>query len=371
MREKPVILAVDDEDRNLRLLEAMLGPLGYEIFFARDGEEALQRVAEVSPDLILLDIMMPKMDGFEVTKRLKDNEETKAIPIVVVTALNELEHRVQAIENGADDILNKPVEKIELRARVNSLLKVKAYHDYTRNYQRHLEDSVAEKTRLLSEAFEKAKRASLETIIRLSRAAEYKDEETASHIRRVSHYAAALAEKIGLKSGEIERILYASPMHDIGKIGIPEKILLKKGKLTPSEWEIMKKHTTIGAEILKGSDGGFIREAEIIALTHHERWNGTGYPRGLRGEEIPVSGRITAIVDVFDALTVERPYRAPISEEKAFEYIQTNTGILFDRGMANAFLTLRDQISALRETYKPGDDSLLVQFARSWESLET
>lgn len=322
MEEKARILVVDDEVKNLRLMEAMLIPLGYEVILAHDGEETLQKVKEISPDVILLDVMMPRMDGFEVARRLKEGEETRIIPIVMVTALREVEDRVKALEMGADDFLSKPVERTELRARVQSLLKVKAYNDHLRDYQQELEAEVASRTEQLRQAFEKIKAASLDTIYRLSRAAEYKDEDTGTHIRRMSYYAIAVARKLGLDESTVETILYAAPMHDIGKIGIPDQILLKPGKLDPEEWEIMKQHTVIGGKILEGSDAEFIQLAEVIALSHHEKWDGSGYPNGLKGSEIPLAGRITAIADVFDALTSKRPYKEPFSVGKSFGIIR-------------------------------------------------
>ncbi len=230
------ILAVDDEDKNLRLMEAMLLPLGYEVILAKDGEDALEKVQLDPPDLILLDIMMPGLDGFEVARRLKGDEETKIIPIVMVTVLKEVENRVRALEAGADDFLTKPVDKIELRARVQSLLKVKAYNDHMHDYQKELEVEVAKRTKQLRQAFEESRKASLGIIYQLSRAAEYKDKDTGAHIQRISHYSAAIARKLGLNERTVESILYATPMHDVGKIGIPDRILLKPGKLDPDEW---------------------------------------------------------------------------------------------------------------------------------------
>lgn len=353
MENKPKILVVDDEDWNLRLMEAMLIPLGYEVILAGDGEEALQKVEEIPPDVILLDVMMPKMDGFEVARRLKGEEETQIIPIVMVTALREVEDRVKALEVGADDFLSKPVERTELRARVRSLLKVKAYNDHMRNYQKELEAEVAQRTKQLRQAFEKIKAASLDTIYRLSRAAEYKDEDTGAHIQRMSHYAAAVARQMDLDEGAVETILYAAPMHDIGKIGIPDHILLKPGKLNPDEWEIMKQHTIIGGRILEGSDVEFIQLAEVIALSHHEKWDGSGYPRGLKGSEIPLAGRITAIADVFDALTSRRPYRRePFSLERTFRTIKEGRRSHFDPDVVDAFFAAEDKILTIKEKHK-------------------
>jgi len=359
------ILVVDDEDQNLRLMEAMLVPLGYEVHLAGDGEDALEKVKEVSPDVILLDIMMPGLDGFEVAKRLKHDDETKIIPIVMVTALKEVEDRVKALEVGADDFLTKPVDKTELRARVQSLLKVKAYNDHMRDHQKVLEAEVAKRTEQLRRAFQKIKKASLDTIYRLSRAAEYKDEETGAHIMRMSHYSAAVARKMGLNDSTVDAILYAAPMHDVGKIGTPDHILLKPGKLDPDEWEIMKQHAVIGGKILEGSDAGFIKLAEVIALTHHEKWDGSGYPKGLKGARIPLVSRITAIADVFDALTSKRPYKEAFSLEKSFRIIKEERGSHLDPDVVDAFFGVQDEILAIKNKYKDEHESLLVEILKN------
>jgi len=364
MKSKPKILVVDDEDQNLRLLEAMLIPLGYEVILARDGIEALDKVRKIPPDVILLDIMMPKMDGFEVARRLKEDEGAKIIPIVMVTALREVEDRIRALEVGADDFLTKPVDKTELRARVNSLLKVKAYNDHMRNYQKELEDEVAKRTEQLRQAFEKIKIASLDTIFRLSRAAECKDEDTGAHIQRMSHYSAAVARQMGLNDSTVEAMLYAAPMHDVGKIGIPDQILLKPGRLDPDEWEIMKQHTTIGAKIMEGSDAEFIKLAEVIALTHHEKWDGSGYPRGLKGSEIPLAGRIAAVADVFDALTSKRPYKEPFPIEKSFAIIKESRGSHFDREVVDALFAVEDEILSFKEEFQDQHESTLIRMVR-------
>ena len=355
------ILVADDEERNLHLMEALLAPLECDIVFATDGEETIQKIYQDKPDLVLLDIMMPKLDGYEVAKRLKSDEKTMGIPIVMVTALRDVEDRVKALEAGADDFLSKPVDKIELLARVRSLLKIKNYYDNLYKSQKQLEEEVLVKSNQMKKAYEEAKQASLETVIRLSKAAEYKDEETGAHIRRISHYAAALARKIGLSEEMVEIILYAAPMHDIGKIGIPEKILLKQGSLDPDEWDIMKQHTTIGAQILHGSKADFIRFAEIIAFTHHEKWDGTGYPQGLKGTDIPLIGRIVAIVDVFDALTTKRPYRDALSVEDSLNFIIERRGTHFDPNLVDAFLEIKDDILSIKLQYKENQESLLIQ----------
>jgi len=351
MKDKPVILVVDDQPQNIELLEAHLVPQGYEIARAESGEEALRKLSGNQIDLMLLDVMMPGMDGFEVTRRIRQDDKNRLLPIILVTALRETEDRVKGIEAGCDDFLSKPVDKMELLARVRSLLKVKAYNDLMSNYRKELESEVARRTQELQRAFERIKAASLDTIYRLSMAAEYKDEDTGAHIRRVSRYSAAVARRMGLDDSTIEAILYAAPMHDLGKIGIPDLILVKPAKLDPAEWEIMKQHTVIGAKILTGSDAEFIRLGETIAQHHHEKWDGSGYPNGLKGEEIPIAARITAIADVFDALTSKRRYKEPFSVEKSLAIIREGRGSHFDPDVVDAFFAIQDEILTIKEQY--------------------
>ena len=351
MKDKPVILVVDDQAQNIELLEAYLVPQGYEIVKATNGEEALGKLSDNQIDLILLDVMMPDMDGFEVTRRVRQDNTHRLLPIILVTALRDTEDRVKGIEAGCDDFISKPVDKMELLARVRSLLKVKAYNDLMSNYQKELESEVTGRTEELKHALEKIKAASLETIYRLSMAAEYKDKETGAHIKRMSLYSAAVTRRMGLTESTIETILYAAPMHDLGKIGIPDLILMKPAKLDPREWEIMKQHTVIGAKILQGSDAEFIRLGETIALSHHEKWDGSGYPNSLKGIEIPITGRITAIADVFDALTSKRPYKEPFSVEKSLAIIREGRGSHFDPDVADAFFAIQDEILTIKKQY--------------------
>ncbi len=355
MKAKPVILVVDDQPQNIELLEAYLVPQGYEIVKAANGEEALGKLSGNQIDLILLDVMMPGMDGFEVTRRVRQDDKNRLLPIILVTALRETEDRVKGIEAGCDDFLSKPVDKMELLARVQSLLKVKDYNDLMSNYQKELESEVTRRTEELKHAFERIKAASLDTIYRLSMASEYKDEDTGAHIKRMSRYCAAVARRMGLDESTIETILYAAPMHDLGKIGIPDLILVKPAKLDPVEWEIMKQHTVIGAKILKGSDAEFIRLGETIAQYHHEKWDGSGYPNSLKGIEIPIAGRIAAIADVFDALTSKRPYKEPFSVEKSLAIIREGRGSHFDPDVVDAFFAIQDEILTIKEQY--GEDN--------------
>ncbi len=352
MADKKKILVVDDEPSNVRLLEVQLLSLGYEILTAFSGEECLKKVIDSPVDLILLDVLMPGLDGFEVSRQLKTNEETRFIPIILVTALTDAESKIEGINAGCDDFISKPVDKHILLVRVRSLLKVKSYYDHLKTYEQDLERDIAKKTKELQRAFEKIKLTSLDTIFILSSAAEYRDEDTGEHIQRISHCAEAIARKMDLDDDDVESILYASPMHDIGKIGIPDSVLLKPGKLDPNEWEQMKRHTIIGKYILEGSDSKYIKLAETIALDHHEKWDGSGYPNRLKGDEIPIVGRITAIVDVFDAVMSRRPYKEAFSLEKSLAIIEEGRGSSFDPKVVDAFFVVKEKILEIRDVYK-------------------
>ncbi len=352
MKDKPAILIVDDEIRNIELLKAYLEPYNYKILTTSNGEEALNIVAENNIDLILLDVMMPGKNGFEVTKHLKTGEKTRAIPIVLVTALTEKADKIKGIEAGCDDFISKPVDSSELLARVRSLMKVKTYNDHMRNYGQELETEVAKRTRELNAALVTIEETALETIHRLAAATEYRDQYTGSHILRISRYAAAIAQKMRLDDGFVRALLYAAPMHDIGKIGIPDKILMKPGKLDTEEWKTMKEHTVIGAKLLIGSKHEYLKLAEEIALTHHERWDGSGYPLGLKGERIPISGRIVAVADVFDALISERPYKVALSTGESFAIIKNEHGTHFDPDITDVFIGIKQEVLSIVEQYK-------------------
>ncbi|MFH1382753.1 MAG: HD domain-containing phosphohydrolase [Chloroflexota bacterium] len=343
-QEKVKILVVADARSN-SAIAAMLRPLGYEVILASDGEEALARTQDITPHVILLNIALPETNSLEVTKRLKQAEASRLIPVILMTSHEEAEERLRALEAGVDDFLTKPVDAAELQARVKSLLKVKAYNDHISHYQQEVETEVARRTQSLAKALEKIKIGSLDTVYRLSRAAEYKDEDTGAHVQRMSHYSSAIARAIGSDDDFVESVLWAAPMHDVGKIGIPDRILQKPGKLEPDEWVIMRQHTTIGAEILKDASADFIKLAEAIALSHHEKWDGSGYPRGMKGEDIPLAGRIVALADVFDALTSDRVYRAAMPLEKAMGIVKEGRGSHFDPAVVDAFASIETEIT--------------------------
>ena len=346
MDQKVKILVADNRDDNLHLLENILLPLGYQVILAISDEETLKKAKDNSPNIILLDIISSKAGNFEITKKLKENEMTKTIPLVMLTGSNEVEDRVKALDAGVDDFLSNPVDKTELQARLKCLIKVNAYNNQMRTFQEKIEAEVAKRTEAMKEGIEKTKIASLDTVYRLSKAAEYKDEDTGAHVERMSHYSSAIARKMGLGEAYVEQILWASPMHDIGKIGIPDRVLQKPGKLDDAEWVIMRQHTLIGAQILKGASADFIKLAETIALNHHEKWDGSGYPNKIKGADIPLAARIVAIADVFDALTSERPYKKPFPLEKAMAIIKESRGTHFDPEVADAFCSIEDEISA-------------------------
>lgn len=362
------ILVVDDEEWNRKLMKSMLTPLEYNLHYAEDGIEALEQISAVEPDAILLDLMMPKMDGYEVARRLKESAQYRHIPLIIITGSREESNRIRALELGVDDFITKPVNRSELIARLRSSLKIKAYHDGLLRYQDELEQKVESRTRELQQSFEKIKEASLETIYRLTRAAEYRDEDTGDHIQRMSLMSAAIARAMGWSEKVIERLLYAAPMHDIGKIGIPDSILVKPGKLDAEEWKIMKTHTTIGAKILEGSSFGFLRLGKMIALTHHEKWDGSGYPYGLAGKKIPLIGRIVAVADVFDALTTKRPYKEAFPQEKALAIVKEGRGNHFDPDVVDVFFSILPEVEKIQDQCRQAGFSPLFA-EKEWRPL--
>ena len=364
--EKPEnikILVVDDDDQIRDNIAEVLSQEGYQVYVASTGKEALQKVEEISPDIILTDYVMPEVDGIALCKNIKNNPDTLDIGVILITGLQDLDTKIKGLSAGADDFLTKPFLFPELIARIKSLAKIKKYRDFMKNYQQILEREVAKQTARLQKAnlqlrlaFSEIKNLSLEVIYRLSKAAEYRDEHTGQHILRVSSYSEVIGKKLGLTDEQLELLKYGSPLHDIGKLGIPDYILLKPGKLTPDEWEIMKLHTIIGAEILQGSKIKYLKAAEKIALFHHERWDGKGYPYGLKGKKIPLFARITAIADVFDALTTNRPYRKAIDIDTAFKMIQEEAGTHFDPELVKIFLDIKKEIVEIKEYLKDEEE---------------
>ncbi len=353
--KKYCILIADDMPSNLAYFDDALSTFGYSTLTAKDGREALEQVTSQLPDLILSDVNMPNMDGFELSSAIKGDPQTSDIPVILVTAMDDRESLAKGLSSGVDDFLIKPVNLSELQARVRNLLLVKDYRDHMHRYTAELEEQVAVRTAELKGAFEQLssandqlRTASLDTIQKLSTAAEYRDADTAAHIWRMSQYSYLLARELALGDEFVDAILYASPMHDIGKIGTPDNILLKPGTFTADEAKVMQKHTEIGEQILGISDQPLLTMARAIAGGHHEKWDGSGYPRGLAGEAIPLSARVVALADVYDALSTKRVYKAAWDPDEAFKYIQTNAGSHFDPACTQAFVSIRDQIIDLQ-----------------------
>ncbi len=312
VRRQPVVLVVDDHPLNLELIEGCLADVDCRVITATDGIEALELVKKDRPDLVLLDVMMPRMDGYEVCQRLKDSPEGKLLPVVMVTALGQIADRVRGLEVGADDFIVKPIERVELVARVRSLLRVKQLYDRLDDAQR--------------------------TIFSLARAVEAKDSALESHTERVGMNARRIGEALGLPEDTLDDLLWGGVIHDIGKIGTPDSILLKPGPLTPAEFEVMKQHVFTGEEIARP-----LRSAHDllpIIRHHHERIDGTGYPDGLAGDDIPLVARIVAICDAFDAMISDRPYRKGLSHADALATLLAGAGTQWDAKLVGIFQTL-------------------------------
>jgi putative two-component system response regulator len=315
---KGTILIVDDLAVNIQLLEQMLRGAGYDSISSTTDPLAVCELHRKNRyDLILLDIQMPAMDGFQVMESLEELETGDYLPVLVVTA--QPDHKLHALKVGAKDFISKPFELAEVLARVHNMLEVRLLHKQLHNYNEVLDQRVKERTADLQDSY-------LETICTMTRAAEHKDEDTGAHVQRISSSCRKLAMFLALDEEFIDKIFFASPMHDIGKIGIPDHILLKPGSFTPDEWEIMKEHTVIGGRILGDSKSPYLVMGAEIALNHHERWNGGGYPNGKRGEAIPMAARIMGICDVYDALRSKRPYKPAFGHLKAIEIMINGDG---------------------------------------------
>ncbi|MBE0507509.1 MAG: response regulator [Marinospirillum sp.] len=339
------ILLVDDEPANLKLLRKMLSGQGYNnLVEIKDPREVISAYQQQRPDLILLDINMPHLDGYAVMDQLKALQDVLMPPILILTAQHQREYMLRALDGGARDFLSKPFDRNELLMRVRNLLEVHLAHRMMHEQNALLEQKVAERTRELDST-------RLQVIRRLGRAAEFRDNETGLHVVRMSKYAAILARSLGWSNSECELLLNASPMHDLGKIGIPDYILLKPGKLAPDEYQIMQDHARIGATLLDGDESELLSLAREIAETHHEKWDGSGYPKGLVGEAIPLSGRITALADVFDALTSSRPYKKAWAIEDALNFIKEQSGRHFDPELVKHFERCLPEILAVREAH--------------------
>ncbi|MBI3602100.1 MAG: response regulator [Candidatus Omnitrophica bacterium] len=338
------ILAVDDDVLSLQILKKILSSAGFmNVSIITDAAEAEDFYQETNPDLLLLDLYMPVVSGFEVMARLTKRNPNDYLPILVLSAADEKE-RLKALSCGAKDFLHKPYQASEVILRSRNIIEVRLLYQQMKNQNLSLEVQVEERTKEL-------KQTRLDVIHRLASAAELRDTDTGEHIIRMSRYCEQLALQLGLSASQAEMILNTSPLHDIGKIAIPDSILLKPGKLDPVEYDIMKTHTTIGAKILSGSNSPFLKMAEMIALTHHERFDGKGYPRRLKGEDIPLAGRICAVADVFDALTSRRPYKQPWTFKEAVIEIQKGKSESFDPQVVDAFCDIEKKIFDIYHQY--------------------
>ncbi|MDI1276386.1 HD domain-containing phosphohydrolase [Methylobacter sp.] len=350
-KEVARILIVDDESVNLKLLDKMLSAQGYSnLVLVQDSRQVLEIYRQARTDLILLDINMPHLDGFEVMEQLKALDDPLFPPVVILTAQHGQDFLLRALNSGARDFITKPFYCNELLARVRNMLDAQLMHRMLYDQKAVLNEMVLTRT-------DELRRTRLQVVQQLGRAAEYRDNETGNHILRMSHISALLAKSIGWNEADCELMLHASPMHDIGKIGIPDHILLKPGKFESEEWEIMKTHAVIGANILEGDDSDLMKCAGEIALTHHEKWDGSGYPYGLSGEAIPLVGRIAALADVFDALTSVRPYKEAWTVEAAVDLIKENRGTHFDPDLVTVFLEQLPGILKIRDQFSEPENN--------------
>ncbi|MCF8088535.1 MAG: two-component system response regulator [Desulfotignum sp.] len=338
-----MILLVDDTKSNVDVLVNALKDQ-YKLGVSLSGEDAVRFAKQNLPDLILLDIVMPGTDGFDVCHRLKADPRTRDIPIIFITAMDDLTHKTKGFDVGAVDYITKPFDITEVKARVKTHLTLKLAGEALKNQNAILEEMVRERTKEL-------RKAQIEVINRLGKAAEYRDQDTGTHINRMSKYCRLMGKALGLSREEYDRLDLASTMHDVGKIGISDNILLKPGKLDTREWESMRSHTRIGEELLSGGTSQLLDVARIIAMTHHEKWDGTGYHQHLKGKDIPLVGRITCICDVFDALISRRPYKDPWPVEDALAEIKKGSGVFFDPELVEVFLSLEPEIQKIVDTH--------------------
>ena len=359
---KPTVLVVDDTPDNLSLMRELLRS-DYQVQLANGGERALKLAAmSPHPDLILLDIMMPVMDGYEVCRSLKANPLTRDIPVVFLTAKSEVEDEKKGLEIGAVDYITKPISPPIVLARVKTHLALKAHADFLRDKSNFLESEVSKRTREVV-AIQDV------TILAMASLAETRDTDTGNHIRRTQFYVKALAQHLSgqpkyaalLTDAYIQMLFKSAPLHDIGKVGIPDRILLKPGRFEPDEFELMKTHTTLGRDAIEhaeqqlGMSVEFLSMAKEIALSHQEKWDGSGYPQGLAGEAIPLSARLMAVADVYDALISRRVYKEGMSHEKAVTIIQEGRGSHFDPDIADAFVTLQQEFRAIAARFADSD----------------
>lgn len=345
------ILIVDDDRVGVRLLDEIIRKAGFKnVRTTTDSTEAVALFEEIKPDLLILDLWMPELTGFDIMQRLATAYPETFLPIVVLSHDADQQVHYKALKSGAKDFLNKPYDRVEVMIRFRNVIEAHLLHRQVHQHNKLLEDQVAERTKQLSET-------QLDVITRLARAIEYRDSETGFHIVRMSRFSACLAHAAGMPELTCDQILRAAPLHDIGKIGIPDSILQKPGALTDEEWTMMKSHTTIGAELLSGSQSEFMETARTIALTHHEKWDGSGYPKGLKEEDIPLVGRICGLCDVFDALVTARPYKGAWGLDQTLDEIRKGRGKHFDPVLTDTFLNILPEILEIHHKYTDAQEN--------------
>lgn len=343
------VLIIDDSDINLALIKALVMKLeGCTPILFNNPLPALEWCRNHVPDLVIVDYMMPDMDGLRFIAAFRELEGRAELPVLMITANDQKDVRYEALQGGANDFLTKPIDRIEFSARARNMLSLRIGQKYLADRAEHLAVLVDERT---LEIREREK----ELIYRMSRAAEFRDPETGAHIQRMANYSQIIAAGLGLSAAQQKLILEAAPMHDVGKIAIPDYILLKPGRLTPEEFDIMKGHAALGYELLKDSGSEILRAGAEIALTHHEKFDGSGYPNGLRGENIPLFGRIVAVADVFDALTSERPYKKAWSLDEACSFLREGCGAHFDPACVDALLGAWELVLETRAHFQDTD----------------
>jgi putative two-component system response regulator len=365
------VMIIDDERLNIEVVKAYLKEEGFANFLSTtDSTCAVEMLLQHRPDIVLLDINMPEVSGLEILAEMRRDPILKLIPALVLTAANDPKIKLQALRLGASDFLAKPVDPSEMTLRVENVLAVKAYQDHLAEYSERLEEQVRNRT-------EELERSRQEAIHCLARAGEYRDDDTGHHVTRVGRYSALIAAELGCSRAEVELIEQAAQLHDVGKIGIPDAILHKPGKLDPHEYEIiqrhcgigrriidplsyeeserLKSHTSIGFQIMGATNSPVLRLAAVIAGSHHEKWDGTGYPKGLRGEQIPIEGRIVAVADVFDALSSARPYKDAFPIDQCMEILMEGRGKHFDPNILDAFMRRKEEVVQIRQEYLKKD----------------
>jgi len=362
------VLVVDDNEMNRDLLVRRLEPLGYRVTVARDGGEALDLLCETQFDLVLLDIMMPVKDGFEVLQEIKAHNRLSLIPVIMITALDDTGSAARCIELGAEDYLTKPFDSVLLKARVSACLERKHLHDQERHYRSEIERYNDELQDRVQQQVQQISSAQLGAIFAMSKLAESRDPETGEHLERMREYCKVISCRLRklityeatIDDQFVENIYLASPLHDIGKVGIMDNVLLKPGSLTSDEWVVMKTHPVIGADTLREVDrqhpgNSLIRMGIDIAQSHHEKWDGSGYPYGLAGIDIPLVARILALGDVYDALTSKRCYKEAFTHEKSKSILEEGSGYHFDPDIVTAFLESEGEFKRIREFYQDSE----------------